>query len=328
MLHILVRIAKKLKIVLKERKYLIYAGAYILCLWAAAALAFHVVENISLFDALYWVVTTTTTVGYVDITPSTLPGKIVSIIVMLSGIGVLGLFLASIADILIEESLRRRHVRAYMDNHVIVLGWDRRLETAVKELLKENMEVVVVADVDDIPLEHDNLVFIRGDPADDENLLRASADKAKFALISGKDDTETLLAAIAIKRLNENVQVTCIVSDARVKKALEKVGVDQVISVDEFFGLVLSRSVFASKISVLLNEIMAAEGMDVYQERLPELKGKSMSQALQELKDKYNAVPLGVVKKGKVIVNPEKEHVLEGDEEIIYIAEKKISDSH
>ncbi len=326
MIHVILRLSKKILRVLKERKTLAYAGIYILLLWVMGALIFHLTENVSLFDAFYWVVTTTTTVGYGDITPSTSLGKALSIFVMISGIGVLGLFLASVAEVLIEESLRRRHVRAYMKGHVVVLGWDKKLEVAVKELLKAGMEIVVVAEVDDIPIEHDNLVFVKGDPTDDENLERACVRDAKFALISGRDDTETLLAAIAVKKINEDVQAICIVSDAKVKRALERLGIEQVISVDEFFGLVLSRSVFAPKLSMLLNELMDVEGMDIHQNKLPGLKGKRVMDVMTELKNKYNAVPIGIVKKGKVIVNPEKEEVFEGDEDLIYIAEKRIEE--
>lgn len=324
MIHIILHLSKKLVSLIKEKKVLLYAGIYILCLWTVATIVFHYIENVSIFDSLYWAVTTTTTVGYGDITPQTLIGKAFSIIVMVSGIGVLGLFLASIADILIEQSLRRRRAKAIMENHVVVLGWDKKVETAVKELLSEGKEVVVIAEVDDIPLEHSNLVFVKGDPTDEENLKRANADKALFSLISGKNDTETLLAAIAIKKMNEKIQVTCVVSDPKVIKALDSIGVDQVLSVDEFFGLALSRSIFAPKISVFLNEIMATKGMDVYQQKVPKFEGWLFFDLMKELKEKNDAVLLGIVRDGHVILNPKKDEKIERGDEIIYIAESRI----
>lgn len=325
MIHILIRATRKVKDVLRERKVLLYAGVYMIALWILATVLFYIFEKISLFDSFYWAITTTTTVGYGDISPVTLEGKVVSIIVMLSGIGVLGLFLASAADILIEESLkRRRFVKSYMENHVIVLGWDKKLETAIKELLSEDKQVVLVADVEDIPLEHQNLVFIRGDPADDENLKRASVEKAKFALISGKNDTETLLIAIAVENLNSEVKTTCIVSDPKVIQALEKVGVDQVLSTDEFFGLVLSRSVHVPRISILLNEMMSTKGMDVYQEKIGELQDKTFIEAVNDLKKNQEAIAVGIVRNGKVLLNPSKEEKLKPDDQLLYVAKRKL----
>ncbi len=325
MIHILIRVTYKVREVLRERKILLYAGIYMIVLWIIATFLFYIFEKISFFDSFYWAVTTTTTVGYGDISPVTLEGKIVSIVVMLSGIGVLGLFLASAADILIEESLRRRRfVKSYMENHVVVLGWDKKLETATKELLSEDKQVVLVADVENIPLEHKNLVFIKGDPADDENLKRANVEKARFALISGRNDTETLLIAIAVENLNREVKTTCIVSDSKVIQALEKVGVDQVLSTDEFFGLVLSRSVHVPRISILLNEMMSTRGMDVYQEKIGELQDKTFMEAVNSLKQEQEAIAVGIVRNGKVLLNPSKEEKLQPDDELLYVAKRKL----
>jgi len=124
-----------------------------------------------------------------------------SIIIMLSGIGALGLVLATVTDLLIEQSLKRRYlIRSFMENPVIARGWDKKLEIAVKELLAGGKAVVVVAEVDDIPLRDKNPIFIREDPSDDENLNRANVAKASFAFISGRNDIETLLSAIAVKK--------------------------------------------------------------------------------------------------------------------------------
>lgn len=80
-----------------------YAGIYIVSVWIIATIVFHLFEEKSLFDSFYWAITTTTTVGYGDITPQTTAGKITARIVMLSGIGILFLFLATFANMLIEK---------------------------------------------------------------------------------------------------------------------------------------------------------------------------------------------------------------------------------
>jgi len=275
---------------------LIYAGIYLAALWIVATLLFHLCEHVSLFDAFYWSVTTTTTVGYGDIVARTAIGKIASIAVMLSGIGILGLLLASFTDILIETSLKRRHrIRSFMEGHVIVCGWDNKLEIAVKELLATGREVVVVADVADIPLVHEKLIFIKGDPSEDENLKRANVEKAAFALISGKDETETLLSAIAVEKLKTTMHTTCIVSDPKVAQAMKKTGVEQTLSADEFFGLLLSRSVFVPELSSFLNEMLGVRGMDLHQERIPtEFEGKTFLRSSHGSKSDMRPYPWGL----------------------------------
>jgi voltage-gated potassium channel len=325
MFHTLIWFFRKFSGTLRNRKVLIYAGVYMICLWLAATFIFHFFENVSIFNSFYWAITTTTTVGYGDISAITPVGKIISMVVMLSGIGVLGLFLASFADIMIEKSLKRRHlIRSFMEGHVIVCGWNKKLAIAVKELLSEGKEIVVIAEVEDIPIEHENLLFIKGGPSDDENLKRASVDKASFALISGKDDTETLLSAIAVEKLNGEVHTTCIVSDPKVVEALKKTNVDQILSTDQFFGLALSRSIFVPKVSIFLNELMATRGMDLYQGEIPrELVGKTFLKVMDVLKEKHETILVGIVRGKEVVVNPGKEFVLKEGDELLYISEER-----
>lgn len=54
-------------------------------------------------DALWWAVTTITTVGYGDLYPVTAVGRAVAVALMLSGIAVLGVVTASIASWLVQR---------------------------------------------------------------------------------------------------------------------------------------------------------------------------------------------------------------------------------
>jgi len=326
MLQVIMRLLGALSRVVRERKIVLFAGTYILSLWIIASVLFHRFEGVSLFDAFYWVVTTTATVGYGDIVATTLVGKALSIFVMISGIGVLGLFLVSLTEFFVEQSLKRRHlIRSFMEQHIIACGWDKRLEIAIKELLAAKQQIVVVAEVDNIPLEHKQLLFIKGDPSNDENLTRANVTRAFRALISGRTDTETLLAAIAVKKLNPGIHTTCIVADPKVIQALKKTGVDQTFSADEFLGLLLSRSVFVPKIAAFMKEMLDIQGMDLHQERIPaEFEGKTFLEVIELFKQRYEVIPVGIVRNSEVKVNPVKELKLERNDELLYIAEDKL----
>lgn len=52
------------------------------------------VEGISLFDALYWAFITAFTIGYGDVTPHTVIGKVISLIIGLAGIIFTGIVVA------------------------------------------------------------------------------------------------------------------------------------------------------------------------------------------------------------------------------------------
>jgi voltage-gated potassium channel len=73
------------------------------------ALAMFVVESgqnkqiASFGDALWWSMVTATTVGYGDLSPVTGEGRVIAVILMLTGIGVIGIFTATIASMFLED---------------------------------------------------------------------------------------------------------------------------------------------------------------------------------------------------------------------------------
>jgi voltage-gated potassium channel len=54
-------------------------------------------------DALSWAVVTATTVGYGDVSPVTLAGRLIAVVLMLTGIGVIGVFTATVASLFFEQ---------------------------------------------------------------------------------------------------------------------------------------------------------------------------------------------------------------------------------
>lgn len=54
-------------------------------------------------DALWWSIVTATTVGYGDVSPATTEGRIIAIFLMLTGIGVIGVFTATVASFFFEN---------------------------------------------------------------------------------------------------------------------------------------------------------------------------------------------------------------------------------
>lgn len=76
-------------------KYLLYIS---LSLILISSLLYSVAESVSFGDSLWWAISTTTTVGYGDISPSTILGKIAAAILMILGIGFIGMLTSSITS--------------------------------------------------------------------------------------------------------------------------------------------------------------------------------------------------------------------------------------
>ncbi|CAN5539803.1 potassium channel family protein [soil metagenome] len=86
----------------RELLYLSSVAAFLM-LVAAGILAIIEPEHGGFWDALWWAVVTTTTVGYGDIAPATAIGRVIAVLLMFIGIGLVATLAASMASFFVSE---------------------------------------------------------------------------------------------------------------------------------------------------------------------------------------------------------------------------------
>ncbi|MCL0319470.1 ion transporter [Apilactobacillus xinyiensis] len=72
--------------------------ASIILIIVVASMFYSLAENVNFGEAIWWSITTTTTVGYGDISPQTPLGKFAAIILMFTGIGIIGILTSAITS--------------------------------------------------------------------------------------------------------------------------------------------------------------------------------------------------------------------------------------
>jgi voltage-gated potassium channel len=70
-------------------------------------LVFRWLEGWSLLDSLYFSVVTLATIGYGDLTPTTDTAKLFSIVYILVGVGILGVFISAVSRASMQRTLER-----------------------------------------------------------------------------------------------------------------------------------------------------------------------------------------------------------------------------
>ena len=101
-------IKKDIHVFLESLRHRKYALSYLLALTCVSTIAFSFIEHHTLFDSFYWTITVFTTVGFGDIIPHTIIGKMLFLVDAISGITTYIYLITSWQTSVIEARLERK----------------------------------------------------------------------------------------------------------------------------------------------------------------------------------------------------------------------------
>lgn len=223
----------------KIRKYL-FPIAPLLLLLLAGPIGYELLEGMSFLDGLYLTAITITTVGYGDIAPVTIGGRLFTILLIFSGVGYVMYLFSQITETMVEGGLRHIVAKRKMQkkitklhNHYIVCGFGR-IGQEICSLLKENNRPFVVIESDEAVIEQlDRLGYaeLKGDASDDDILLAAGIKQAKGLVTAVSSDERNVYITLTARGLNPNLFILARSSGLPgAAKKLERAGASRVIS--------------------------------------------------------------------------------------------------
>lgn len=279
---------------LRSRIFLPFFFLYIAAVsWAAMLIEPQTFD--SYLTAVYWVLTALATVGFGDYAPVTDAGKLFTIFLYVTGIGLVSIFIGNIIESIFRiEQLKVGGKMTYTGkDHVIIIGWSEKSEAALKEIVRsdQSVDVVLIDQLDKTPVDDEHLFYVCGDAADEETLMQANLPHAKGVIIFAEDivqtgdakknpllsDGKTLLIATAItaieEKMNISIHVTAEVIDQKHIRLFERVKVDEFIPTQEMISHAAVRSLFSHGITHIYSELMSRQqyGESIYEvKRQPE----------------------------------------------------------
>ena len=268
-----------------------------------------------------------------DNPPATLAGRVIAMILLVLGVGLAGLFTASVASLLIERYLRRRDVSTFeMDDHLVLCNWSPRGLEWIREvhakIIAEKRPVVIIHDETDeidLPDKGDEAAFndvyiVKGDPTSEVVLRRAKVPRAHSVVILTDDregkhaDGKSILTCIAIRNIckgdkQPNVAVEC--RNVNNRHHLLRAGADEIISSDELGLRLLARTALFHGMTRVYQELLTV-GRDANEMFLlaapDELIGKDFVELIglfgRHRNDRRSCLLIGIQRGDEMMLNP------------------------
>jgi voltage-gated potassium channel len=267
-------------------------------------------------------------------------GYVVYYIVRIAGVSLVAFGTGAIASRLVTTVILKGKgmgsTRA--KGHVLICGWSSKGFEIVRELRAKEVDdprrIVVLARHPEDPTKDDDVEFLRGDPADADDLRRAGLEQASVAIIladesdpavtAGDKDARTLLTCLAVESICPDVYscVEVVLKDNRQHFARTKVN-EMVVSA-ELTGALLGGAARTPGLSRLVTDLVThPAGQEFYRMRVPpELVGEPLPAALSRVKSDYEALLIGFVNRDGdgFDLNPSSTRVLSANDVLLVIS--------
>ena len=256
-----------------------------------------------LFDAIYWSLITISTVGYGDITPVTPEGRVLTMVLIIFGIGFISFATSIIATAFaekLEELKAERVVREAksMQNIYLICGYSNEAEILCERFKKENQDFIVV-DINEERVNEANskgYITLRGDVTDKEFLKKLKLDHISKIFVLTNDDIANAFIILSLKFTKK--EIIALANDERNVNKFKKAGASFVVVPTTVTALLMAEyignpitfevidAILTEKRNAVIDEIIVIENSI--------LDGKLVGEVDF---DKYKLILFGVLKK-------------------------------
>lgn len=291
-------------------------------------------------DGVWWTLVTMTTVGYGDISPTTVAGRfLIAVPTMLAGGGILAYGLSTFTSFVIETKHKELRGMQELDvnDHIVLINYPG--EAKVLDMLSElrhdaivgSQPIVLLTDrIEELPdsLNAFDVSFVHGSPINEDALARAHVQQARDAIVFAHSDDENsdsfnlgVLVALSALDHTPRIVVECIKPS---RKALMKsAGASEVICVTELATQLLGQARQGFGIQALFSDL-ASNRTPQQVDIVPiELDQPMAFSALSALMHKDHILLIGITRNHEQIINPGHQFLIRSGDDVLVICDQQ-----
>ena len=293
----------------------------------------------SLFDGLYWALITISTVGYGDISPVTIEGRVVSMLVIISGIAMIS-FVTSVIVSSFSEKLDELKENRLVEEinktgkFMILCGYGQMTRMFLKNYAKELGNNYIIIEKDKERVEEafkEGYRAIHEDASRHDVIYKFNIDYSDITLfaLTGSDVANVYITLNA-KALSKNIKVITRATDDNIANKCKLAGADHVIRPNIIANKMLLAAVtqpvmYQAIYAILTGRHLAQldEVMLVEHQKLVGLKIKEVD--FKHFKLLFIGIQRGL--KGEFVFNPDKRRVFH-EKDILLLMGREASIRH
>ena len=223
----------------------------LLAIVALGVVGYRLIEDFSLFDALYQTTLTLTTIGFQELQPLSDEARAFTIVLAVLGVGGVFYLLTTVARLVLEGELKRdleawrmsRRIGELQD-HFVVCGAGRVGTAVVLVMARRDVPFVVIDSAADAlaALDHDWLT-LHGGASNNDVLALAGIARARGLVVATGGDAENTFITLTVRAMNPSCYIAARANEPDSVPKLRQAGADRVISPTEIAGSRLAISV-------------------------------------------------------------------------------------
>jgi voltage-gated potassium channel len=299
-------------------------------------LGYWLIEGWSLLDGFYMTVITITTIGFKEAHDLTVSGKIFTLFIIFTGIGVVGYTVFTGTQFVIEGEInkiltRRRSMKAIekLKNHFIICGFGRMGSFVCEQLHARGIPFVVVENKIEV---QDKVVqaghyLSPGDATEEEILLAASIKTARGLVSVLNSDAANVYVVLTARELKPDLEIIARAAEESAQSRLMRAGATRVISPYQIGGMRMVMGIVKPAVMDFLQVAMDHKEMhvDLTEVRVAENSiygGKKLIDT--DLRKELNLIIIAIKKAdGRMEFNPGPNTVIQGNDTLITMGKRQ-----
>jgi len=285
----------------------------------------------TLFEAVYWSIVTISTVGYGDITPATLEGRVVAMFVIIAGIGVFS-FTTSLIVTSFTEKLDEIKDQKLIDDiskikeFYLICGYGQVAKEVSKKLIINNKVIILEENLEKVEsAKKDGFIVLHHNPGSIESYKKLRIDIAtqvKAILCLSQSDVKNVYTALTVRSFNKDVFILSVLMNKANRNKLSFAGVNEIFYEKELVGIIAKEFVGKPVAFEAIHALRSNYNSIDVEEIIVSQRVIEHFSIVAELENKrYRVVLLGIYKKSKkrFFFNPIDSTILEVGDYLLVI---------